>query len=217
MQQQQQQQQQQHEHRETEPNTTQPSQPSQPPSTPVAQPQGATEATPVAKREKEEAMEVDDSTRRRSSSNSSSSSNQAEPRSRQMARNLRNVQSELDDLTDDLSNMRLQLLYTMSEQVKQQRRETACQIVIQGFDPTDEVSDVGTAIRNRERWCGDLIIKLAKCAPEMAKFTGSHTVGLDRLSRLSIITLHCRTRPSPEQYCERPRDSAMGMENPKSR
>ena len=150
---------------------------------PQQQPESLT--TSVGERPK---MEVDEGGKKSRSSSSSSSERSHVPSSAQMARTLRQVRSEVDDMSDEMATMRLQLLWAMAEQIKFQRAQAASQVVLQGFGPALEGS-LGDALRNRDKFCKDLVMNATKCPEELAKFTASHLVGTDRLSRITIITM----------------------------
>ena len=137
-------------------------------------------------KKEEERMEVD-AGRQQSRSSSTSSDKSQVPSASQMARNLRSLQSEVEDLTEDMSTMRLQMLWTLSEQTKYQRAQAASQVVLQGFQPEHE-GPLGDAIRNRDRFIKDLLVRQVRCPEELATFSSSHTMGIDKLSRISIIS-----------------------------
>ena len=134
-------------------------------------------------------MEVDDKgTGKGSRSSSTSSEHSRAPSGAQMARNLRSLRSEFEDLNDDMSTLRLQLLWTLSEQTKMQRAQAAAQVVFQGFQ-TEAEGPLGEAIKNRDKFIRDLLLRQVRCPEELATFSSSHTLGVDRLSRISIVTL----------------------------
>ena len=150
----------------------------------------ATAAAPATAAE--ERMEIDAEGAKkktpRSSSRSSSTSERL-PSQRQLHRTMRELRSEVDDLVDDSAGVKKQLLYTMHRQVTQERRECACQLILQGFQPHMEHRDLDTALQQREAWCLDLILRLSRCPKEMLQMKASHATSTDSLSRLTLITV----------------------------
>ena len=126
---------------------------------------------------------------RHAARSSSSSSDRPGPGNRQVTRNIKELREEVEELTDTQAGMKRQLLFTMHRQVQQERSELAKQVVIQGFVPSQESSDMLTAWRERDLFCAELLSRLAKVPAEILKMQTSHSTSAESLSRLTIITV----------------------------
>ena len=77
----------------------------------------------------------------------------------------------------------------MHAQVRRDRQEASCQLVLQGFQPWTEDADAAVAFRKRDQFCLSTCARLAGIAPELIKMSCSHGTAADKLSRLTIISL----------------------------
>ena len=99
------------------------------------------------------------------------------------------MRDDVNDLMDSQKSSQRQTLYLLHSQVKRDRSEASCQLVVQGFELWAESSNPITSFRARDQWCLAMCSKLSGVPAELIKMTCSHGTAADRLSRLSIITL----------------------------
>ena len=120
---------------------------------------------------------------------SSTSEEEAQPSVRAIQQAVRVLREDVDDLQDSHRASQRQALWLLHSQVKRDRAEASCQLVIQGFEPWKEAADALTAFRNRDTWCLDLCSRLSGVHKDLIKLSCSHGTSAERLSRLSILTL----------------------------
>ena len=137
-------------------------------------------------------MEIDENARlaasRRSSQSSTSSDSKGGPSIRSIHKAVKSLREDVDDIQDAQKAAQKQLLWAMAAQVRKDRQEASCQLVLQGFEPWTEAKDPVTAFRNRDKWCLELCEKLSGTPRELIRMSASHGTSADRLSRLSILT-----------------------------
>ena len=143
-------------------------------------------ATPVAAAKAE--MEVDEAKERDQSSRSRTSSSEQRPSLRAIQQAVRSLRDDVEEVQDAHKASQRQLLWTMHAQVRRDRQEASCQLVIQGFQPWTEDADAVAAFRKRDQWCLSTCARLSGIAPESIKMTCSHGTSADKLSRLTIIS-----------------------------
>ena len=122
-------------------------------------------------------------------SRSSSSSNSTLPSRQALSRTVRNLQEEVDTHGDMLGEVKKQLLWTMSQQVRSDRALTSRQLVLQGFATAAEDKRVGIAMDKRNQWIAKMLQESTGLEPSRLTFEASHATTHDALSCLSIITL----------------------------
>ena len=122
-------------------------------------------------------------------SRSSSSSNSTGPSRQALGRTVRSLQEEVDIHGDMLGEVKKQLLWTMSQQVRSDRSLTSRQLVLQGFQPAAEDRRVGVAMDKRNPWIARMLQESTGLEASRLTFEASHATTHDALSRLSIITL----------------------------
>ena len=147
------------------------------------EPAAATAATPMDIDDKDESKQV--SSRRSSSSHSS-----AAPTNAQLRRTIKLIQGDQEEQADGIIALKRQLLWNMQQQVRSDRRACSTQVVVQGYAAAAaaEAPDMSQAMRDRDAAPLDLFSQLTKLPTSRLTFTSSHAVGVDQLSRLSIIT-----------------------------
>ena len=123
-------------------------------------------------------------------SHSKSSSTSSSPPSRkQMARTLRHMREDVESHDEALGELRKQVLWTMSQQVRTERLTTSRQLVLQGFAPALEDRNVETAMLQRDQWIASILKEYTRLPERRLTFTASHATAIETLSRLTIITL----------------------------
>ena len=136
-------------------------------------------------------MEVDQDkaakapSRARSSSSSTSS---RQPSRGQLKRTLQDLREDLDWQHEELGALKQQLIWSMSQNIRRERKEASQQVVLQGFLPRQEPQELEMAINQRERFVADLCRKLIKAPPSLIRYTCSHTTTATSMSRITIIT-----------------------------
>ena len=88
----------------------------------------------------------------RSHSKSSSTSSTPAPSCQQIARNMRGLREDVESHADAISELRKQMLWSMSQQVRSEQLLTSRQLVFQGFAPAMEDRSLDQAMAKRDQW-----------------------------------------------------------------
>ena len=155
-------------------------QPATPMAPPVAQIPEAADDSQAKPSEKEK------STPRSSSKNSNSSSDG--PGQRQLRRTVRDLREDVEETQEEVSSLRLRMLWLMSQEVRRERQEASRQLIIQGFEPRAEATNYTEAAMQRDQFIKDLLERLLKTSVAAIQYTSSHSTSLEALSRISILT-----------------------------
>ena len=99
-----------------------------------------------------------------------------------MHKAVRAIREDVDDLMDAQRAASRQTLYLLHSQVKQDRAEASCQLVVQGFEPWREASDPTTAFARRDAWCQEMSARWSGVPSALVKVQCSHGTAADRLS-----------------------------------
>ena len=127
--------------------------------------------------------------RSHSKSSSRTSSTPPAPSRQQLARTMRGMQDDIEDHSDAISELRKQVLWSMSQQVRSERLVTGRQLVFQGFAPTMEDRNLDQAMAQRDQWILKTLQDHTQLSAKRLAFTASHATAVEALSRLTIVTL----------------------------
>ena len=83
---------------------------------------------------------------------------------------------------------RRQLLWQMSQEVRRQRKEMSCQVVVQGWMTEAENSNTWEAHKARDQLLLDMLTRATRLHRDQLSFEASHSTNLDSLSKISILT-----------------------------
>ena len=125
----------------------------------------------------------------RASRRSSTSSSEARPTLKVVHKAVQLLREDLDKAVDAQKAAQKQLLFTMAGQVRRDRAEASCQLVIQGFEPWTESGNPVESFGLRDKWCREMVARMSGVPTDLVKMSCSHGTAADKLSRLSIITL----------------------------
>ena len=123
------------------------------------------------------------------SRSSSTSSTPPAPSRQQIARTMRGLQDDIESHSDAISELRKQVLWSMSQQVRSERLLTSRQLVFQGFAPTMEDRNLDQAMAMRDQWILKTLQDHTQLSAKRLSFKASHATAVEALSRLTIITL----------------------------
>ena len=85
--------------------------------------------------------------------------------------------------------LRKQILWSMSQQVRFERTLTRKQLVLQGFVPQLEDQNIEAAMQARVQWIMRSLVENTHLSKKRLALKSSHATAVEALSRLSIITL----------------------------
>ena len=119
---------------------------------------------------------------------SSSSSSPERKSGGQLRRTVRQLREDLEEVEAEQAALKRQLLWSMAQEVRRQRKEMSCQIVIQGWRPELEDASLWTAHQQRDNFCRDLFQRLTKLPHDRLQFETSHSTNLESLSRITVVT-----------------------------
>ena len=122
---------------------------------------------------------------RRSSSNSSPEEGASV---NQLRRTVKQLREEVDEAQDEQALLRRQLLWQMSQEVRRQRKEMSCQVVVQGWRTDAENTNVWEAHKARDQFLLDMLTRATRLHRDQLAFEASHSTNLDSLSKISILT-----------------------------
>ena len=125
----------------------------------------------------------------RSHSKSSSTSSTPPPSRQQIARNMKGLCEDVESHADAISELRKQMLWSMSQQVRSERFLTSRQLVFQGFAPAMEDQSLDQAMVKRDQWILQTLRDHTQLSEKRLAFKASHSTAVEALSRLTIVTM----------------------------
>ena len=109
---------------------------------------------------------------------SSNSSSDALPGRRQLKRTMLDLREDVEEVQDEVSSLRLRMLWLMSQEVRRERQEVAQQLITQGFDTRTESSNLDEAMRQRDKYIQELLERLLRASVPNVQYTSSHSTSL---------------------------------------
>ena len=156
---------------------------------PAAEMQAPKQEAPAAAQQAADTAGSPTAAAERRSNSKSSTSSSPPPSRKQISRTVRGLQDDIEDHAESLGTLRKQMLWTMSQQVRSERLLTSRQLVLQGFSPALEDTNIDAAMAARDRWILKTLMEHTHLSERRLTFKASHSTAVEHLSRLSKVTM----------------------------